>query len=97
MKKKDLVIGIARENPDDPEIRKYNRVTGKTAKEYQKEINEMFMKIMNNMTKESSKDIPSEDDWELEYDIEKDAEKEFQKFKSEEKEDEELSQEEEGN
>ena len=27
------------------------------------------MKMMDNMTKESSKDIPSEDDWELEYDL----------------------------
>ena len=99
--KKDLVIEIARENPDDPELRKYIRVGRKTTKEqkkeYQKEINEMFMKMMDNMTKESSKDIPSEDDWELEYDIEKEAEKEFQNLKSEEKADEELSQEEDGN
>ena len=96
--KKNMVTEIANENPNDPELKKYIRVSRITTKEqkqkYQKEINKLFSTMLENMTKQTSSDITSEDDWELEHDIEKEAEKEFQNLKTEEKVEEELSQEE---
>lgn len=79
--KKNILTDIAKEHPDDPELKKYvrvNRITTKEQKQkYQKEINKLFMNLIDNMSKQTSEDIQSDDDWELECDVDKEAEREF--------------------
>jgi len=78
----DLLRQIANEHPDEKELKKYTRqfrLTTKMQKEkYQKDINALFMKLVDNLSRPGRDDIPSDNEGDFDCGIEQLVDKELE-------------------